>query len=129
VQESGTINGGAVDNSPKFDRRPWGTFTVLDEGNGYKVKRIEVLPGKRLSYQRHQRRAEHWMIVQGTARVTLDDVDHDVPSGQNIDIPLHAAHRVENPGTELLVFIELQRGDYLGEDDIERLQDDFGRAG
>jgi mannose-6-phosphate isomerase len=118
-----------VDNSPKFDRRPWGTFTVLDEGEGYKVKRIEVLPGKRLSYQRHQRRAEHWMVVQGTALVTLDGNEVSVPSGENIDIPLHAAHRVENRGGELLVFIELQRGDYLGEDDIERLQDDYGRAG
>ena len=117
-----------INNSPLFDRRPWGTFTVLDEGEGYKVKRIEVLPGKRLSYQRHQRRAEHWMIVQGTARVTLDGTDHDVPAGQNIDIPLHGAHRVANPGEEMLIFIELQRGDYLGEDDIERLEDDYGRA-
>ncbi|MEO6392792.1 MAG: phosphomannose isomerase type II C-terminal cupin domain [Pyrinomonadaceae bacterium] len=117
-----------VDNSPKFDRRPWGTFNVLDEGDTYKVKRIEVLPGKRLSYQRHQRRAEHWMVVSGEAIVTLDDVDQLVVSGQNIDIPRQAAHRVENRGTELLVFIELQRGDYFGEDDIERLQDDYGRA-
>jgi mannose-6-phosphate isomerase len=128
VQEINAETGAAIDNSPKFDRRPWGTFTVLDEGDGYKVKRIEVLPGKRLSYQRHQRRAEHWMVVQGTARVTLDGTDHDVPAGQNIDIPLHGAHRVANPGEETLIFIELQRGDYLGEDDIERLEDDFGRA-
>ena len=116
------------DNSPRFDRRPWGTFTVLDGGNGFKVKRIEVLPGKRLSYQKHARRAEHWVVVQGTANVTLDDREIVVPSGQAIDIPRGSAHRVENSGEEDLVFIEVQRGDYLGEDDIVRLQDDFGRA-
>jgi mannose-6-phosphate isomerase len=118
----------AIDNSPKFDRRPWGTFTVLDEGENFKVKRIEVLPGKRLSYQKHARRAEHWVVVAGTAKVTLDDQDHIVEQGKAIDIAVGSAHRVENPGGELLVFIEVQRGDYLGEDDIVRLQDDFGRA-
>jgi mannose-6-phosphate isomerase len=118
----------AADTSPKFDQRPWGTFTVLDEGKDFKVKRIEVLPGKRLSYQKHTQRAEHWVVVQGTAKVTLNDEEIAVPSGQSIDIPVGAAHRVENPGTELLVFIEIQRGSYLGEDDIVRLQDDFGRT-
>ena len=117
-----------VDNSPKFDRRPWGTFTVLDEGDNFKVKRIEVLPGKRLSYQKHSQRAEHWVVVQGIARVTLDDRNHIVSAGEAIDIAIGSAHRVENPGDELLVFIEVQRGNYLGEDDIVRLQDDFGRA-
>lgn len=116
------------DNSPRFDRRPWGTFTVLDEADGFKVKRIEVLPGKRLSYQKHAQRAEHWMVVQGTAKVTLNDEDITVPAGKAIDIAVGAAHRVENAGTETLVFIEVQRGGYLGEDDIVRLQDDFGRA-
>ena len=118
----------SIDNSPKFDRRPWGTFTVLDEGDNFKVKRIEVLPGKRLSYQKHAQRAEHWFVVQGTARVTLDDRDIEVKAGEAIDIAIGSAHRVENPGDELLVFIEVQRGAYLGEDDIVRLQDDFGRA-
>ena len=117
-----------VDHSPKFDRRPWGTFTVLDEGDNFKVKRIEVLPGKRLSYQKHAQRAEHWVVVQGTAKVTLDDRDIEVKSGEAVDIAIGTAHRVENPGDELLVFIEVQRGSYLGEDDIVRLQDDFGRA-
>lgn len=117
-----------ADTSPKFDQRPWGTFTVIDEGKDFKVKRIEVLPGKRLSYQKHAQRAEHWVVIQGTARVTLNDEEIAVPSGQSIDIPIGAAHRVENPGTELLVFIEVQRGSYLGEDDIVRLQDDFGRT-
>jgi mannose-6-phosphate isomerase len=116
------------DNSPRFDRRPWGTFTVLDEADGFKVKRIEVLPGKRLSYQKHARRAEHWVVVQGTAKVTLDDRDILVAAGEAVDIAIGAAHRVENPGGETLVFIEVQRGGYLGEDDIVRLQDDFGRV-
>ena len=117
-----------LDNSPKFDRRPWGTFIVLDEGDNYKVKRIEVLPGKRLSYQKHARRAEHWFVVQGTAKVTLDEREITVKAGESIDIPLGAAHRIGNPGEELLVFIEVQRGNYLGEDDIVRLDDDFGRV-
>ena len=116
------------DNSPRFDRRPWGTFTVLDEGDGFKVKRIEVLPGKRLSYQKHAQRAEHWVVVNGTAKVTLDDREIIVETGQAVDIAIGSAHRVENPGRELLVFIEVQRGNYLGEDDIVRLQDDFGRV-
>jgi mannose-6-phosphate isomerase len=116
------------DNSPRFDRRPWGTFTVLDEGDGFKVKRIEVLPGKRLSYQKHAQRAEHWMVVNGPAKVTLDDREIIVEAGQTVDIAVGSAHRVENPGGELLVFIEVQRGNYLGEDDIVRLQDDFGRV-
>ena len=117
-----------AETSPQFDRRPWGSFTVLDEGEEFKVKRIEVLPGKRLSYQKHSKRAEHWVVVQGTAKVTLDDREIIVSTGEAIDIATGSAHRVENPGTDLLVFIEVQRGSYLGEDDIVRLQDDFGRA-
>jgi len=117
-----------IENSPRFDRRPWGTFTVLDEGDGFKVKRIEVFPGKRLSYQKHSRRAEHWVVVQGTAKVTLDDREIMVEAGEAIDIGIGSAHRVENPGEQTLLFIEVQRGDYLGEDDIVRLQDDFGRV-
>lgn len=113
----------------EFDRRPWGTYEVLDEGELFKVKRIEVLSGKRLSYQKHAQRAEHWFVVAGEAKVTLDDREITVPAGQSIDIPIGAAHRVENEGAETLVFIEVQRGKYLGEDDIVRLQDDFGRIG
>ena len=116
-----------IDTSPKFDRRPWGTFTVLDEGENFKVKRIEVLPGKRLSYQKHSQRAEHWFVVQGKAKVTLDDREIILAAGQAIDIAIGSAHRIENPGDDVLVFIEVQRGAYLGEDDIVRLRDDFGR--
>jgi mannose-6-phosphate isomerase len=116
------------DNSPKFDHRPWGSFYVLDEGEGYKVKRIEVLPGKRLSYQKHSRRAEHWFVVAGTAKVTLNGETILVETDRAIDIKIGDAHRVENPSeNETLIFIEVQRGDYLGEDDIVRLEDDFGR--
>ena len=111
----------------EFDRRPWGTYTVLDEGSSFKVKRIEVLPGKRLSYQKHAQRAEHWFIVAGNACVTLDDNEIELNTGEAIDIPKGSAHRIANNGSDLLVFIEVQRGDYLGEDDIVRLQDDFGR--
>ena len=115
--------------SPQFEARPWGSYTVLDEGEGYKVKRIEVLPGKRLSYQKHAHRAEHWMIVNGTAKVTLDGHEIVRAVGDTVDVPVGAAHRIENTGLERLVFIEVQRGTYLGEDDIVRLQDDFGRVG
>ena len=101
---------------------------MLDEGENFKVKRIEVLPGKRLSYQKHAQRAEHWMVVAGEAKVTLDDRESTVRAGETIDIPVEAKHRVENPGAEKLIFIEIQRGSYLGEDDIVRFSDDFGRA-
>ena len=124
MPESGTANA-----SPLYDERPWGSFTVLDEGENFKVKRIEVLPGKRLSYQKHAQRAEHWMVVLGEARVTLDDEEITVTAGETVDIPVESKHRVENPGTEKLIFIEIQRGSYLGEDDIVRFSDDFGRAG
>jgi mannose-6-phosphate isomerase len=112
----------------EFDRRPWGTYEVLEEAPTFKVKRIEVFPGKRLSYQKHAQRAEHWVVVAGTAKVTLDGREISVRNGEAIDIPIGAAHRVENPGTDDLIFIEVQRGNYLGEDDIVRLEDDFGRA-
>jgi mannose-6-phosphate isomerase len=113
----------------EFDRRPWGSYTVLEEAPTFKVKRIEVLPGKRISYQKHSQRAEHWFVVAGTAKVTLDDNEITIRTGESIDIPIGAAHRVENPGNEDLIFIEVQRGNYLGEDDIVRLQDDYGRTG
>lgn len=113
----------------EYDQRPWGNYTVLDEGEDFKVKRIEVLPEKRLSYQRHSRRAEHWYVVRGIAKVTLNGSEFLVKKGEAIDIPIQTAHRVENPHAEnMLIFIETQTGDYFGEDDIERLEDDFGRT-
>jgi mannose-6-phosphate isomerase len=112
----------------EYSERPWGNYTVLsDEAPDHKVKRLVVHPGKRLSYQRHAQRAEHWFIVAGTATVTLDGRVIEVPAGAAIDIPLQGAHRVANDGDVDVVLIEVQRGSYFGEDDIVRLEDDFGR--
>jgi mannose-6-phosphate isomerase len=110
------------------DDRPWGSYTVLEDSPGHKVKRIDVHAGKRLSYQRHQHRAEHWFVVAGTAQVTLEGTVIELPAGASIDIPRGAAHRIANAGEHPLVFVEVQHGDSFGEDDIERLEDDFGRA-
>jgi mannose-6-phosphate isomerase len=113
----------------EYDERPWGSFTVLDdELSDHKVKRLVVEPGKRLSYQRHAKRAEHWFVVTGVVTVTLDGVVYEVPAGASIDVGLGKAHRAENRGTVPAVFIEVQVGTYFGEDDIERLEDDFGRV-
>jgi len=109
------------------EHRPWGFYVVLSDSDDIKVKRITVVPGQRLSYQRRRRRAEHWFIVEGSAIVTLDGEEHPLKVGQAIDIPLRSAHRVMNPGDETMSFIEVQTGDYFGEDDIERLEDDYGR--
>ena len=110
------------------DRRPWGRWTVLDVGPGYAVKRIEVVPGGRLSLQRHQYRAEQWIVVVGTALVTLDAATLEVAPGGTVAIGLGQVHRVENRGGEDLVFIEVQTGARLEETDIERLEDSYGRV-
>lgn len=107
--------------------RPWGFYTILANQADHKVKRIVVLPGARLSLQRHNRRREHWYIHTGTARVTVEDRILELGPNDSVDIPCGALHRIENTGTEDLVFFEVQAGDYFGEDDIERLEDDFGR--
>lgn len=112
----------------EHDTRPWGSYTVLEDAADHKVKRIEVLPGKRLSYQYHERRSEHWFVVAGEGVVTLDGKEVPVRRGLALDIPQGAAHRIENTGPDTLVFIEVQHGEYFGEDDIVRLEDDFGRA-
>ena len=118
------------DKGREFDERPWGSFTVLDdEMFDHKVKRIVVAPGKRLSYQHHAQRAEHWFVVNGRATVVLDGQEFELGPGDSIDIGLGQAHRCENRGTTPVVFIEVQHGTYFGEDDIVRLEDDFGRAG
>jgi len=114
--------------TPKHDERPWGSYTVLDSGDGYQVKEIVVKPNKRLSYQRHTHRSEHWFVVRGSGQVVLDGQQLDVAVGDAVDVPIGGSHRMGNSGTEPLVFIEVQLGDYLGEDDIERLEDDFGRT-
>lgn len=109
------------------ETRPWGYYEVLSDETDHKVKRIVVYPGQRLSLQRHRRRAEHWFVIRGAGIVTLDGSDLDLKTGQAIDITSGAWHRIRNNGTEDTVFIEVQRGDYFGEDDIERLADDYGR--
>jgi mannose-6-phosphate isomerase len=111
----------------EHDARPWGEYFVLEDAPGFKVKRIEVKPGQRLSYQKHAQRSEHWMIVRGEALVVLDGVEHRLRAGQTIDIPAGTAHRIGNPGLGPLSFVEVQTGPYLGEDDIVRLQDDYKR--
>ena len=113
--------------TPKTVERPWGNFTVLESGPRYKIKRIEVKPGRRLSLQLHHQRCEHWVVIRGIARVTRNDEVFDVHPEESTYIPKGARHRLENPGRELLEIIEVQNGGYLGEDDIVRFQDDFGR--
>jgi mannose-6-phosphate isomerase len=107
--------------------RPWGRYEVLQESSTHKVKCIWVSPGKRLSYQRHKFRAEHWFIVAGTGEVTLDGVVKPFKAGDTIEFGIGVAHRISNTGTEEVIFVEVQTGTYFGEDDIERLEDDFGR--
>lgn len=108
--------------------RPWGDYRIIDGGDRFQVKRITVLPGERLSLQRHRHRAEHWTVVAGTADVTIDDTTRRVHEDQSVHIPMGATHRLENLGHLPLVLIEVQVGGYVGEDDIERLDDAYGRA-
>jgi mannose-1-phosphate guanylyltransferase/mannose-6-phosphate isomerase len=108
--------------------RPWGSYTVLEEGNGYKIKRIEVKPGARLSLQMHHKRSEHWVVVSGVAQVTCGDRVYQVKRNESTYVPVRMKHRIANPGKEPLQIIEVQNGGYLGEDDIVRFQDDYDRS-
>ncbi|HEX5549326.1 MAG TPA: mannose-1-phosphate guanylyltransferase/mannose-6-phosphate isomerase [Nitrospira sp.] len=107
--------------------RPWGSYTILEEGPGYKVKRVTVSAGGRLSLQLHHKRSEHWVVIAGTARVTRGDEVFDLQVSQSTAIPVETKHRLENPGQDTLHIIEVQNGPYLGEDDIVRFKDDYGR--
>ena len=107
--------------------RPWGRYEVLSSSDVHQVKNVYVLPGKRLSYQRHEKRAEHWFIVQGQAKITLNGDSFEMTVGDSIDIEIGDLHRIENIGSNDVIFIEVQTGSYFGEDDIERIEDDFGR--
>ncbi len=107
--------------------RPWGRYEVLQMSAIHKTKCIWVLPGKRLSYQRHQKRSEHWFIIQGSAEVTINGVSSKKSTGDSIDIAIGDLHRIANVGNDEVIFIEVQTGTYFGEDDIERVEDDFGR--
>jgi len=108
--------------------RPWGTYTLLEEAPRFKIKRIEVRPGAALSLQLHHRRSEHWVVVRGIAHVTNGEREFDVPPNESTFIPVETRHRLENRGVEPLVIIEVQCGDYLGEDDIVRFEDRYGRT-
>ena len=108
--------------------RPWGSYTVLEEGPGYKVKRVTVNAGGRLSLQLHHKRSEHWVVIAGTARVTRGEDIFDLQVGHSTAIPVETKHRLENPGRDTLHIIEVQNGPYLGEDDIVRFKDDYGRT-
>jgi mannose-6-phosphate isomerase len=108
--------------------RPWGSFTILEEGRDYKIKRIEVKPGHRLSLQMHHHRSEHWIVVSGTAKVVCGDQEILLCNNQSTYVPQCTSHRLENPGVIPLILIEVQNGEYLGEDDIIRFQDDYSRT-
>ena len=112
----------------EFDERPWGSYEVLEERPGFKVKVLEVKPGARLSLQRHARREEHWVVVEGVADVVCGDQELQLQKGEHIQIPPETNHRLGNSGEGRLAIIEVQLGDYLGEDDIVRLEDDYQRV-
>ncbi len=109
-------------------QRPWGSFTVLEEGARYKIKRIVVDPGQRLSLQLHYHRSEHWVVVKGTAKVTLGTEERLVHENESIYVEKSEVHRLENPGKVPLELIEVQVGEYVGEDDIIRLEDIYQRV-
>jgi mannose-6-phosphate isomerase-like protein (cupin superfamily) len=107
--------------------RPWGNWTVLNDGAGFKVKLIEVLPGHRMSLQYHYNRSEHWVVVAGKARIVIGQQRYDMHLMQSVLIPARTIHRIENPYSETLQIVEVQRGDRLDEDDIVRIEDDYQR--
>ncbi len=110
------------------ETKPWGSYSILFKSADYQVKRVEVGPGHRLSLQKHAKRAEKWIIVGGAGEATLGSKKIPVERGSVVDIPVEAVHRIQNTGKEVLVFIEVQFGAYLGEDDIVRLNDDYHRV-
>ena len=114
----------------EYDERPWGNYEVLldETRTGFKVKRIEVKPKSRLSLQKHARRSEIWTVVKGEGIVTVGEEEVSVKAGSVVHLPKGAQHRMTNNSNQLLIFVEVQLGDYLGEDDITRLQDDYNRV-
>jgi mannose-6-phosphate isomerase-like protein (cupin superfamily) len=108
--------------------RPWGSYEILGDDSQFHVKRITVRPGQRLSYQRHRLRNEHWVVVSGRGFATIEGEEHRLGPDDVLDVPIGVAHRVTNDGDDDLTFVEVQTGTYFGEDDIERLEDDYGRS-
>jgi len=119
-----------MDKKPQYETtaRPWGSYTVLHQGAGYKIKIIEVTPGSKLSLQMHHHRSEHWVVLSGEAKVTREEEVITLKTGESVDIPKQAKHRLENTGSQPLSIIEIQNGDYLEEDDIIRFDDIYGRT-
>jgi len=111
-----------------FEQRPWGSWHVIDVADGYKIKRIHVNPGARLSLQSHEHRSEHWVVIQGVATCEVLGETSVVGQGESIDVPQGASHRLGNRGAIELVIVEVQLGSYTGEDDICRYEDDYGRC-
>jgi mannose-6-phosphate isomerase len=109
------------------ENRPWGSFYVIHEEEDYKLKRLEIDPNKRLSYQFHNKRSETWVIIRGSALITIDDITKPYDKGDTIVIPVGTKHRIENKDKETVVLIEIQTGSYFGEDDITRIEDDYNR--
>lgn len=121
----------AFPDSPSIlesEQRPWGAWHIIDADAGYKIKRIHVHPGARLSLQTHEHRSEHWVVIRGTATAHIDGVVTRVAQGASVDVPQGALHRLANEGDEELVIVEVQLGAYTGEDDICRHEDDYGRV-
>ena len=110
------------------EQRPWGSWHVIDVEDGFKIKRIHVNPGCRLSYQTHEHRSEHWVVIRGTATCLIDGQTIEARPGESVDVPTGAKHRLANESGEELVIVEVQLGSYTGEDDIQRLDDDYGRC-
>ena len=133
---AGTINPEQADVSGRLlvteehlkVHRPWGSYQSVDNGERHQVKRIIVKPGGRLSLQKHHHRSEHWIVVRGAARVTVNELIKTVHENESIYIPIGSVHRLENPGKIQLELIEVQTGSYLGEDDIIRIEDDYQRS-
>lgn len=128
LPDQGTSPRGSSPPASAAEVRPWGYFVVLSEEQDHKVKRLVVYPGCRLSVQKHQYRGEHWYVVRGETLVMRGEEEIQLTAGQSIDIPVGAWHRIQNSGETNLVLIEVQRGERFDEDDIERLEDDYGRA-
>jgi len=117
-----------VDHGPRTVSRPWGTYTVVDQGPGFQVKRLMIRPGAAISLQLHRRRSEHWVVTAGVAFVTIGDGETQLRVGQSVYVPQNTKHRLRNAGDEPLVIVEVQIGAYLEEDDIVRFDDLYGRA-
>jgi mannose-6-phosphate isomerase-like protein (cupin superfamily) len=117
-----------LEKTKREEHRPWGYYKILADDDTYKSKEIVVFPEKRLSLQRHRRRSEHWYVIDGQPQITLDDETFVLAPGQSVNIPKDTLHRIANLGLKNVRFIEVQTGDYFGEDDIERFEDDFGRV-